>query len=553
MGNLCGGGAAAGAQGTTGNLGGGGVQLNQGGDFPPSSLEESKLPSSSGLYVKITDRLISNIDAYYVPVRADREATETTWSDKASILGSGQFGTVWRVKNKQHGYICALKQIKKPRRGSSKREIDTLKNEVGLLMQVAYHPCIVDLYEVLETDSKLYLAQEICEGEELFYAIQNSGVFSEADAASVMSDILSALIFMHGKGIMHRDLKPENILLTVKKQHQGGNMCAVKLCDFGLACAFSENQRASRRAGTAYYIAPEVLNAGKRHGQTFEYDNACDLWSLGVILYILLCGYPPFAGDSDREIYSQIKAGLDAIPEGAFPAEDWQGISKEAMDLIRKMLVLKPEKRITASQAQKHVWVQSVGPGMSTALRADVMSKISTFSRSNRLKTVAKELIVSQLDQTEVGHLREAFEKMDLDKSGTISISELQQAMQALQGGTARRRESISGLLQNMDVDGDGEIDYKEFLMATAKSRQLYRRDLVRSAFDRLDTDHNGKLTKDEVLSALANEDTPESVVRDIMAEVDVDGDGMIDYSEFTAMMQKADEATSASDVNVSC
>jgi len=354
-----------------------------------SILEPARKPHNKK-FPMITDFRIDSVDDYYVPVDDKKTVKSCTVKDatRDCILGQGQFGIVVRCKNRQHNYICALKAIGKKMypnnndRGGQKAfdsTTETLKNEVKQLKKLSGHPSIVTLFEVLETSTHLYFATEVCKGEELFHAISEYGAFSEADAASVMKDILSAIAYMHSHGIMHRDLKPENILLTIKAEKssvgkkKGKAMCSVKVVDFGLA---SDETRSHIKAGTPYYIAPEVLNASSSRGTS--YGKECDVWSLGVILYIMLCGYPPFYGDSDNDIYNRIKRGFEVLDD-RYPAEDWDCISNSAKDLIGLMLTFSPQKRPSAASCKEHPWITQHGPNIGLALHDAVMAKLFKF------------------------------------------------------------------------------------------------------------------------------------------------------------------------------
>jgi calcium-dependent protein kinase len=180
------------------------------------------------------------------------------------------------------------------------------------------------------------------EGGELFDEIQKKGVFSEAIAASVMSQLLSAIAYCHERKIVHRDLKPENILIDSAK---GANL-SIKVIDFGTAQAFTAGTKLRATLGTPYYIAPEVLFK--------SYNEKCDVWSAGVILYILLSGSPPFDGTTDDDIMKAVKK-----TKFSFSAKVWDEISPEAKDLISKMIKYPPESRLSAQEAFNHPWIKS--------------------------------------------------------------------------------------------------------------------------------------------------------------------------------------------------
>ena len=229
-------------------------------------------------------------------------------------LGQGSYGSVKRVRHKQLGEDRAMKVVKK-KSESSHNEIETLKK--------ISHPNIISIYEIFEDSKNYYIMTELLEGGELFEMITTKGSFSEKDAAKITKQILNAVNYLHNQNIVHRDLKPENIMLINKSTVNHNS--EIKLIDFGTAKQFERNGKLSKFIGTSYYIAPEVLSEC--------YDEKCDIWSCGVILYILLCGYPPFNGGSNLDIYHSIKYN-----HPVFTGEEWKDISKEAIDLIKQML-----------------------------------------------------------------------------------------------------------------------------------------------------------------------------------------------------------------------
>jgi calcium-dependent protein kinase len=515
----------------------------------PSRITPAQKPHNKK-FPMITSSRIDNIDDYYTPCVLSKnksrkpQITEASVSDppKGSILGKGQFGTVVRCINVQHNYMCALKSVQKAAtptkyddaksRKKFDSTIETLQNEVKQLTKLTGHPAIVALYEVLETSTHLYFSTEVCKGQELFHAISEYGAFSEADAASVMKDILSAIDYMHSHNVMHRDLKPENILLTILAEkssvsgRKGKAMCSVKIVDFGLA---SDKDRSSSQAGTPYYIAPEVLNASAKEKKT--YGKECDIWSLGVICYIMLCGYPPFYGDSDLEIYERIRNGFENL-EDRYPPEDWNDISDSAQVLIQDMLIFDPSKRPSASDCKKHEWITTQGPNIGRALHDAVVAKLLKFQNFNKFKQVAKRLIAETLDDRDIQHLKEAFNQYDTDGDGSISIMEMKTA---LAKGKGKMPHIDQKFLDALDIDGDGMIDYSEFLVATMRTKHWHTTDRLKQAFDILDRDNSGQLEIHEVRAALGG--TDDNLANEIIEQFDVDGDGKISYEEFESMM----------------
>jgi len=214
-----------------------------------------------------------------------------------------------------------------------------LEREIDIMKKLQ-HPNIIQLMEVIDTPQTLYLVLEFAGGGELFDAIVNKGQYSEPEAINIVKQILEAIQYIHDNGIAHRDLKPENLLLADSKDGKE----FVKIADFGLSKDFGE-EALQTSCGTPDYVAPEVLMGE-------PYDMAVDIWSIGVITYVLLCGFPPFYGDVQKELFDNIMSG-----NYDFPDPEWTDVSEEAKDFIKKILVVNPAKRMTAEEALQHPWI----------------------------------------------------------------------------------------------------------------------------------------------------------------------------------------------------
>jgi calcium/calmodulin-dependent protein kinase I len=261
--------------------------------------------------------------------------------DLKTELGRGAFSIVYLAVQKASGQQFAVKVINKKDLGKDYEK--NLKMEVDILKKVN-HPNIIALKELFDTPDKLYLIMELVTGGELFDKIVEKGSYTEHEAAQLVRKIVSAVEYLHNLGIVHRDLKPENLLL--KSQD---NDLEIAIADFGLSKIVGQQMMMQTACGTPSYVAPEVLNAS-------GYGKEVDMWSIGVITYILLCGFPPFYGDTVPEIFEQImEANFD------YPEEYWGSLSKEAKDFINKLLVVDSDKRLSAGDALKHPWLATVG------------------------------------------------------------------------------------------------------------------------------------------------------------------------------------------------
>ncbi|KAL4472084.1 hypothetical protein ABPG72_001082 [Tetrahymena utriculariae] len=433
--------------------------------------------------------------------------------DPKKVLGSGTYGMVFKAKKKGTKITRAIKQIPKKKVKNQER----FQREIEIMSSLD-HPNIIKLYETFEDDKNIYLVMEVCEGGELFDRIIERGFFSEVDARTIFTQIMQAINYCHSKSISHRDLKPENFLFLTKHDDS-----PIKVIDFGLSKNFDHNQAMTTKAGTPYYISPEVLQG--------KYDESCDIWSGGVILYILLSGNPPFYGDTDPEILEAVKKG-----QFSFDIPEFSSVSQEAQDLIRKMITT-PDKRLKSFEVLNHPWmkqdIKQKGKNLPLNFNA-----LKNFTQHHKLKKVALTFIASQLSESEISDLGRLFRQLDKNGDGVLTIDEIKEG---LSGTTEKSYEEIKKVIESIDTDGSGKIDYTEFLAATMEKSLYMKEDKLIQAFKMLDLDDNGKISKSELKSVLCKDEKyqniPESYWDQMIQEVDKNGDGEIDYSEFREMM----------------
>lgn len=437
------------------------------------------------------------------------------------ILGEGQFGTTKLAVHRETKQAFACKTILK-RKLFSKADMEDVRREVQIMHHLNGHPNIIKVESAFEDEDHVHIVMEACQGGELFDSITERGHYSEVDAAALIRTIVGVVAHCHNMNVIHRDLKPENFLLSEK-----GRTAEIKAIDFGLSVFYKSNDVFAELLGSAFYIAPEVLRR--------KYSYQADIWSCGVILYILLSGVPPFWGETEKQIF-------DAILEGKLDlcSHPWPDISDAAKDCIQKMLHPQPSKRATAKDILKHKWMKENGVASSKALDNAVLERIKKFSAMNRLKKEALRVIALNLPNEEIAGLKQMFISMDTDKSGTITVDELKQGMKRM--GTKIPDSELRAIMNATDVDRNGAIDYEEFLTATIHMNKLNKEEVLQEAFEHFDTDKSGFITKDELVSAL-QEQGDLGNIDEILAEVDKDNDGRIDYEEFSAMMRAGNTA----------
>ena len=457
-------------------------------------------------------------------------------------IGEGSFGKIYKVKNKQSGDIRAMKQITK----SKIPNIEKFQNEIKILAMVD-HPNIVRLFEVIEDDKYFNLLQELCTGGELAKKIQTTQL-KEKEIAKIFNQIMSAVAYCHDKGIVHRDLKLENILFASENPD-----APVKIIDFGFSVLLGKNdmnkdknkdndlkkygfKRMKSKVGTLYYISPEIIKG--------NYDEKCDIWACGVILFILLGGYPPFNGPSDKEVYNiitQIKYD--------FNQPTWKNVSKYAKELIRNMLT--PAKnRYNAKQVLASKWLEI------KLKDSDEFSnyyldykRISRYKTYNKFKQAILTFIASRLNSEETKKIRNIFCNIDEDKKGFITYEDFTKYIinECNLDDLIENEEELKKSFKSVDVDHNNKIDYTEFLAANLDEKTFLKEEKLKEAFRTFDLNDTGAIKKEDLIRVLKleNLDEKNKIVSDIVEENDFDKDGKINFNDFVMVMKsknKTDE-----------
>ncbi|KAL8248431.1 hypothetical protein R6Q59_005299 [Mikania micrantha] len=450
-------------------------------------------------------------------------------------LGQGQFGITYLCTENSTGIDYACKSISK-RKLISKEDVEDVRREIQIMHHLAGHTNIVTIKGAYEDPLYVHIVMELCNGGELFDRIIQKGNYSERKAAELIKIIVGVVQACHSLGVMHRDLKPENFLLVNKDDD-----FSLKAIDFGLSVFFKPGQIFTDVVGSPYYVAPEVL---LKH-----YGPEADVWTAGVILYILLSGVPPFWAETQQGIFDAVlKGNLD------FDSDPWPLISDSAKDLIRKMICSRPSDRLTAHKVLCHPWICENGVAPDRELDPTVLSRLKQFSAMNKLKKMALRVIAESLSEEEIAGLKEMFKAMDTDSSGAITFDELKAGLKKF--GSTLKDTEIRDLMDAADVDNSGTIDYGEFVAATIHLNKLEREEHLVAAFQYFDKDGSGYITVDELQQACTDHNMTDFLVEDIIKEVDQDNDGRIDYGEFVAMMTKGNAGigrrTMRNSVNIS-
>ena len=430
-------------------------------------------------------------------------------------IGAGGYARCLLVKNKTTGQLYACKELQK----NKLNNVASLKSEIQILIKLD-HPNIIKLYEIYENDNYIYLVMELCTGGELFDRIiqktEQGKQFTEKEVANIFQQMMSAINYCHSNKIVHRDLKPENLLLATQDENS-----PIKVIDFGMSRIFNNKQAMFDKVGTAYYISPEVLDG--------FYDEKCDIWSAGVILYILLCGYPPFNGNDDDEIFESIKKRKFVFPEA-----EWANISKEAKDLINKMLS-DPLTRLTAEQVLVHPWLVNQLNKNTKAKEIKLnFNTFKTYSGANKLSRAVLTYIASRLTDDEVKKLKDAFQKIDVNGDGMLTLEELKNAINQ---NPEVHVMNIEQIFKTIDTDNSGVINYTEFLAASIDKRIYLQEDKLRDAFKLFDEDKSGKISKSEISKVLKFKKSGTEMTK-LFEKYDLNGDGEIDFDEFLNMMK---------------
>ena len=405
---------------------------------------------------------------------------------KEKPLGGGNFGTVRKAyrkaddKNNREYY--AIKSI--PKKNLTEKDFTNLIKEVSIISGLS-HPNIIKFYETYHDEHFFHLVMELCEGKDSYVQIVKEEKCDEKKVVNLIAKVLLAIAHCHSRGITHRDLKPENILFENYSPD-----AEIKIIDFGLSRKYSKDVKLHSVLGTPYYVAPEVLKG--------SYDQKCDIWSIGAMTYLLLCGRPPFNGSTDKEIFDNILCS-----EVKFDLPIWNNISNNAKSFVKLCLEKNGIKRPSAIKALDHPWFTNVlnATHRLQNLNADILMNIKNFNIKQKFKQMIIKHLLTSMKKGELKVYKNAFFAIDFFHNGCIEEPELKKAFKLK--NIEITDEEINLLFKILDQNLKGALDYTEFLMAGVNRAELFTKEKLTRVFNYFDINKSGFIENQDLYDCL--------------------------------------------------
>lgn len=448
-------------------------------------------------------------------------------------IGTGHFGCVKRAISKKSGKEWAVKIV----RLHNEVDKDALRNEVNILKRL-HHPHIVRVIASYEDAEQMYMVMQLCKGKELYeHLYKERRKFSEDEVRCIIRALLRAVAFLHSNFITHRDLKLENLLLE-----NADVATSLKLCDFGLSTRFKRGEKLQKSLGTIDYVAPEVLDG--------EYNEKCDLWSVGVICYELLTGTSPFHAPTIDETMGKIFDGVLLFEDSV-----WMDISTKAITFIKALVKEDVDARLSAEQALDHPWLREesseVGTPSSQRLKNNkrlLLTNMLNFSQYRKMKQTALLSVALGISEDHIQQemAAEVFHSIDHTKKGSLTRDEFCESM--VECGVSK--EDACELFSRINQSKSGQINFLEFMAAVMDQRDIGQ-NTIKEAFSLLDGEKKGRLSIVGLQDVFKNSMVPEDI-KEMIASVDTKGGGYVDFEEFQGLfdppkspLSKVDEESS--------
>ncbi|CAK81686.1 unnamed protein product (macronuclear) [Paramecium tetraurelia] len=432
------------------------------------------------------------------------------------VLGVGAFGQVMKATQKQSGQVRALKTLAKKKIINEEKE--KMFAEVNILRKLD-HPNIVRLFELFEDAKNYYLIIELIQGGSLIQKIQAQKTFSEAEAAYYMRQLISALQYCHKAKIVHRDLKLENLMLNIVSEKP-----VLKVIDFGTSRKIIQEKYLTSKLGTPHYTAPEVFKQ--------QYTEKCDIWSCGVILYTLLCGYLPFNGSDARQ--TQLLIEYD---KWSFDKNDWAQISPEAKKFVKKLMTYNPDKRISAEEAYLDPWLQE---HINNTIDSKALNSLQKFDQSNVIQELIQQYITFQvLTPEDKIKILGNFQSLDKDGDGRINREDLIFGLKELKLDEIQIEKQIDKIMEQCDFNKTGSIEYNAFLSIMIRQELSEKTNKLEQAFKQFDLDNDGFVKKENLEDVFGGIIIDQTHWEEVLKKCDSDQQGIINKENFVRLLQQ--------------
>mmetsp|Transcript_40073 Transcript_40073/g.115561 ORF Transcript_40073/g.115561 Transcript_40073/m.115561 type:complete len:589 (+) Transcript_40073:61-1827(+) len=486
---------------------------------PESAEDDGKatqptVQSTAEANVVAVDRVIAQRGSIPITSRyTSTRALESEYTIEKKVVGSGMSGPVQLATGKADGRKYAVKSFKK--KGLPAKRRKEMKSEVEIYLSLD-HPHVARLEMVFESEEEIDLVMEYMAGGELYDRLSKCKQYTEGLAADTTYQMLLAVAYLHAHQVAHRDLKLENFLYEKQETNH------LKLIDFGFAKFWDRSTKMTQACGSVHYVAPEVLRK--------SYTDTADIWSLGVIVYMLLTGSPPFHG-SDEDVLQKVKAGK------IHWSSRFLRLSEQAQTFVKSLLVFESSSRLSAKEALEHPWIRNRDTHTETIIDKDILSSLRNFAHAASFKRAVLSMLAWSLSTEDRAELRQQFLALDTEKKGTITHCQMKQVLEDTFHVDCDEAET---LFQSLDTNNDDRIDYSEFLAAALQGRVKVHEDVLRRTFHRFDQTESGVITAVDLRQILG--DHFEGVdVTELFREADTRGDGSINYDDFLAYFHKPD------------
>mmetsp|Transcript_46036 Transcript_46036/g.72761 ORF Transcript_46036/g.72761 Transcript_46036/m.72761 type:complete len:511 (-) Transcript_46036:55-1587(-) len=420
-------------------------------------------------------------------------------------MGGGRYASVSKAKSKITGQVVVVKSV------SKMKSVEQLKVEVEIQAAMS-HPNVSKVWQTFEDYRNLYLVMDLMTGGDLLDCVIDRGCINQRDASAIMKQAFQAELYINERGVCHRDIKPENFMFLNKDSLE-----CLKLMDFGSACSCTKDQVLTTKAGTSYYVAPQVI-----HG---KYDMSADVWSLGVLLYVLCAGHPPFFGETDSEVLSQVRLG-----NFTFIATEWGHVSEDCKNLIRACLKMSPRDRVTPELALKHVWISQKDASECAVVDSEFLKRFKQFRAVSKFKNVARDSIAMMAKEGDIKKLKDALLPLDLNGDGTVSPDEVKRCLEKIGLESAELNDLIGSI-------GASKVDYEE-LLALTQDRKVYTDiDQLWSVCSLFDKNGNGQLDVEGLQKMLLDgsqdlAQETQTAIEKAIAEANKSLDSQIDFNQ---------------------